>query len=304
MRSRDLLQIGALAIGLIYGQPLGARARGSWAVQATFLQAPETDVSDHVMKATLTNSLTGLSFEIQTPTFATRIKQQWDGINQVVLIGESDWPDEAIVIDTVSRRVTSRAVGYQMRVMGDRWLVSTEFFPPHLAPESFANDVLLIRDLSGERRGCGAPQEPAPAVTSEFGERFAVLVEAAGVPVYPISNASTCSYENLSRNKTVDSIDGKSMSVLADGSLAFITYSGAEGAADRTGRLVIIPLLSQRSFGQPISELSLDPVYEAIALKSRAPLQVAHLEMLGRSEIKVVLQAGVYSVPFAVVSTK
>lgn len=252
-----------------------------------------TSLGDHTIYATIAGGA-NVRFEVSAVTFIDKVSQVAVNGDNIVIIGSGDGPEEAIGIDARSRSVVSRSVGRSMRILADRWLVSVEWYPNHLYPPQYPNDVVLIQDLKAGEREC-------PSRPSEGPSGFLALIRAAGRPIYPAKNATDCSYNNVqNESDVVDRVYPRTFALTSDGRLLFLASTGTDRGVQLLS-LVQIPLAPAVQDEYKIVQQNLTGLYDDLKLDKTEVLQVDHLEPVNRDAVRVVFSKGAYDTNQAVV---
>ena len=265
-----------------------------WKLAATHLEPRSpSSLGDHTLYATFSDK-TAARFSVSTVTFMDKVIEVAVNGDRITLIGSGAGPDEAITIDAGSRSVVSRSLALSMRLFAGRWLVSVEWYPNHLFPPQYPNDVVLIQDIQRGEPGCA--KKPNDELS-----QFSALVRAAGRPVYPPKNAAECSYSNIQNHDDfVYRAYPKTFAFTSDGTLIFLTSTGRDRDPQLLS-LVQIPLASGWKENVNVIEQSLASVYVDLKLDKNEVLQVDHLEPLIGNAVRIAFSKGAYNVDQAVV---
>jgi hypothetical protein len=261
----------------------------SWKLVATHVESRSpTSLGDHTIYAAFSGEAAA-KFEVSTVTFMDKVTQVAVNGDKIMVIGSGAGPDEAITIDARSRSVVSRSVALSMRLFANKWLVSVEWYPNHLFPPQYPNDVVLVQDIQRGEQQC-------PSKPSDEPSGFSALVRAAGRPVYPAKNAAECSYSNVQNdNDSILRAYPKTFALTPDGRLLFLTSSGPDRDVQLLS-LVAIPLVTALKGEFSVTQQSLTSVYADLKLDKNEVLQVDHLEPVKGDAVRIVFSKGSYGI--------
>lgn len=198
--------------------------------------------------------------------------------------------DEVILESLNGDHASQRAIGYDMTLLDNQWIVSIEWYPNHLFPPQYPNDVVLARKISVGGKGID------PAAIS-----LTALTRDAGLPVYPSRYAQEHSYKNVqNQSRVVDTVYGQTFVMLPNDRLAFVA---ARGPDDKPAKqfLVIVDLLKDPTDPSRVTTHSLAAAYKAADVSSSQSLEIEGMQGVGSDSVRISFLKGAYKVQQAVV---
>ena len=291
MERRYIALLATLLGPLLHGSSALAQNKEPeplWKLVAARVESKSpTSLGDHTVYAAFSREASA-KFEVSSLTFIDKITQVAINGDKVMLIGSGAGLDEAITIDAMSRSVVGRSLALSMRLLANKWLVSIEWYPNHLFPPQYPNDVVLVQDVQRGERQC-------PAKLSAEPSQFSALVIAAGRPVYPVNNAAECSYSNIQNgDDSISRVYPKTFALTPGQRLVFLTSSGSDRDIQPLS-LVAIPLSAALKGGSSVTQQGLASVYADLKLAKDEILQVDHLEPVNEDAVRIVFSKGAYA---------
>ncbi len=282
---------------ILCAAPTYSQARGAWKiVSVKITPAAPNMLSDHMCELVFRNTRSAKRYRVVTPTFISSVTQTALLNGTLVLIGRTGYLDEAITVRLEAKPRPVRGIGYGTRLLGERWLVSVEWYPNHIYPPDYPNDVVLVRDLREKRRS-RAPESNGDALNQ--------LVRNAGRPVFPSANVEHRTYTNVieGNNPTIDKVYWKTFFLMQDDRLLFVASRGKDGEFAEQ-KLMAIPLNSRNGALGPATTTDLSQVYQETGVDKGSFLRVDHLEPAGPKRVRIVFATGAYATSSVTVPLK
>ncbi len=248
---------------------------------------------DHILTARIAVAGSKNPIRISTRTFMTHVRETLTIGGTAVILGSTQGSNEVVAIDLQSHRV-SRALAYNVEVLADRWMVSVEWYPDHLFPPQYANDVVLVRDLTS-REGS------AVRAVSQTSSALQAMVHYAGKPVFPRGNADDCSYQNVQEaNDVTTRVYPKTFVMVGMERLVFVASSGKEGSPSEQ-YLVSAGISSACLGSNDMKTRKLTDVSKKLNLPTGEALQIDRVSEVSDTAVRLTFTPGAYSVPDLIV---
>ena len=285
MRQLPLVIICVLSLGLIMAGTDGHESTArQWRVQTTRL----TPGADPDQRGTIDVSVSDLSdhseFVLSAQTYAATIVQTKIVLDKLIVIAKSDGLYSAMIFSLPGRIQVDYLIGYDMSLLGDRWVVYVEYYPNH--SQAVPTDVVLIYDLRLD-----AAQNRSYSLRSVSDS--VSVAQRSGLPVFPTVNRQELSYNNLGPTpKDSRLVLPGTFCLLNHRWLVFIASTDGEYSSQH--RFIVEIDISRGARQAAIVERNFPP--DVIKeLKAGGNIDVSGIQAIGHDSVQINFPAGQYS---------
>lgn len=247
------------------------RQQVRWKVESYRQESGADDKARSVIYVSVRDVVGNSSFVLRSETYATKIKEVTTVGQRLIVIGQNDRFDTAIIFALPEHSKIDDIVGYGIALLNERWLAYVEYYPNHVF-DAFPTDVVLLYDLS-------LTPDQNRAYDPQLIRDPWMAAQRSGLPVFPENNHERLSYENIEPvENATDLVIRNTFCLVGDRWLVFAASTDG-GYSEQRRYLVEI-------------DISKGP-RQAVILKKEFPREVLETLQPGRNiEVTAITPAG------------